>query len=106
MEKIGKSYKLQQSLLTQEMDHDEIYENTWEDEENEWLPYLKNDVLKTALSYAKYSKGMEEIIELGMKNSLTLPCLANQYFNSLADENDEPIYTYKDEYMRFLYEKL
>ena len=35
-----------------------------------------------------------------MKNSLTLPALANKYFNSLREENDELIYTYNDEFMR------
>ena len=44
--------------------------------------------------------GMEELTEFGMKNSLTLPSLANKYFNSLRDENDEPIYTYTDPFMR------
>ena len=43
---------------------------------------------------------MEELTEFGMKNSLTLPSLANKYFNSLRDENDEPIYTYTDPFMR------
>ena len=71
-----------------------------EDKEKEWLPYLKKDVLSTASSYARYSKGMEELTGFGMKNSLTLPSLANKYFNSLRDENDEPIYTYNDEFMR------
>ena len=44
--------------------------------------------------------GMEELTEFGMKNSLTLPSLANKYFNSLRDEKDEPIYTYTDPFMR------
>ena len=35
-----------------------------------------------------------------MKNSLTLASLANKHFNSLRDENDEPIYTYMDPFMR------
>ena len=35
--------------------------------------------------------GMEKITNFGMKNSLTLPSLANKYFNSLRDENDGPI---------------
>ena len=43
---------------------------------------------------------MEELTGIGMKNSLTLPSLANKYFISLRDESDEPIYTYNDEYMR------
>ena len=57
-------------------------------------------MLSTAFSYARFSKGMEELAEFGMKNSLTLPSLANKYFNSLREENDEPIYTYNGEYMR------
>ena len=36
------------------MEHDEIYEDTWGEEEDEWLPYVKNDVLSTAFSYARY----------------------------------------------------
>ena len=32
-----------------------------------------------------------------MKNSSTLPTLTNKYFNSLRDENDEPVSTYNDE---------
>ena len=48
---------------------------------------------------------MEELTGFGMKNSLTLPSLANKYFNSLRDENDEPIYTYNDEYMRHFVRK-
>ena len=44
---------------------------------------------------------MEELTGFGMKNSLTLPSLAIKYFNRLRDENNEPIYTYNDEYMRY-----
>ena len=35
------------------MDHDEIYEDTWEEKEHQWLPYLKIEVLSTAFSYAR-----------------------------------------------------
>ena len=97
---IGKGYKLQPCLLKQALEHDEIFEDNWEEKENEWLPYHKNDVLSTAFSYSRYSKGMEELTGFGMKNSLTLPSLANKFFNSLREENDEPIYTYNDEFMR------
>ena len=48
---------------------------------------------------------MEELTGFGMKNSLTLPSLANKYFNSLRDESDEPIYTYNDEFMRHFVRK-
>ena len=37
----GISYKLQPSFLQKEMNHDVICEDTWEDKEHEWLPYLK-----------------------------------------------------------------
>ena len=56
--------------------------------------------MSTAFSYARYSKGIEELTGFGMKNSLTLPSLANKSFNNSRDENDEPIYTYNDEFMR------
>ena len=36
---------------------------------------------------------IEELTGFGMKNNFTLPSLAKKYFNSLGDENDEPIYT-------------
>ena len=75
MKNVGKNYKLQLCLHKEELEHDEIFEDNWEEKENEWLPYLKTDVLSTAFSYARYSKGMEELIGFGMKNSLTLPSL-------------------------------
>ena len=76
---IGNIYKLQRILLKQQKDHDEIYEDTREEKETEWLAYLKNDVLSTAFSYARYSEGMEELTGFGMKNSLTLPSIAKKY---------------------------
>ena len=42
----------------------------------------------------------EELTNFGMKNRLTLPSLANKYFNSLRHEDDEPIYIYTDPFMR------
>ena len=44
MKKIGVSYKLQPSSLEQEKDHDKIYEDNWEEKEDDWLPYLENDL--------------------------------------------------------------
>ena len=62
-------------------------------------------MLSTAFSYARYSKGLEEITGFGMKNSLPLPSLANKFFNSLREENDEAIYTSNDEFMRHFVRK-
>ena len=78
MKKIGVSDKLQSSLLKQEMEHVEIFEDSWEARENAWLPYVKNDVISTAFCYVRYIIGMEEITSFSMKNSLTLQYLANK----------------------------
>ena len=69
---------------------------------NECLPYVKNDVLSTAFSYARYIKPMEEISGFSMKDCLSLPGLGLKYFNSLRTEEDEPIFTYNDKFMRHL----
>ena len=61
LKKIGESYKLQDSFLKKELEHDGIYEHTWEEKKNEWLPYVMNDVLSTAVCYARYTMGMEEL---------------------------------------------
>ena len=100
LKKIGVNYKIPESLLKKELEHDQIYEDTWEQKENEWLPYVKNDVLSTVFCYTRYTMGMEELTGFGMENSLTLPSLANKFFKRLRDENDEPIYTYTDPFVR------
>ena len=43
---------------------------------------------------------MEEIRGFSMKDCLSLPGLGWKHFNSLRTEEDEPIYTYNDKYMR------
>ena len=43
---------------------------------------------------------MEEITGLGMEDCLSLPGLGWKYFTSLRTEQDEPICTYNDKYMR------
>ena len=66
-QKLVTSYKLQPSLLKQEMEHDEIYEDTWEASEHDWLLYAKNDVTSTAFCYARYTLGLEEVNNFVMK---------------------------------------
>ena len=44
--------------------------------------------------------GMERLTKFVMKNRLTLASLAKKFFNSLRDENDEPIYTCTNPFMR------
>ena len=54
------------------MDDDEVFEDNRQ-KKNEWLEYVKNNVLPTAYSYARDSKSMENFIGFGIKNVLTLP---------------------------------
>ena len=101
LKKLGKTFKLQKELLKTEMNHDEVDGDNYKDKMNEWLPYVKNDVLCTAFSYVRYIEAMEEVTGFSMKDRLSLPGLGLKYFNSLRTEEDEPIYTYKDKYMRW-----
>ena len=97
---IGINYKLQPCLLEQELDHDEIYEDTGKYKEDEWIPHVKNHVLSTDFAYARYLKGMENIKSFGMKYSSSLLSLINKSFNSLRIGNEEPFYTYYDKHVR------
>ena len=67
---------------------------------NEWLPYVMNDVLSTAFCYARYTLGMEELTNCGLKSSLILLSWETNHFSSLMDENDEPIHTYTDPFLK------
>ena len=78
-----------------ENNHDDVDGDNYKDKIDEWLPYVKNDVLCTAFSYARYIKAMQELTGFSMKDCLSLPGLGLKYFNSLR-----PIYTYNDKYMR------
>ena len=75
LKKLGKTFKLQKELLKTEMNHDEVHSDTWKDKKSELLDYVKNDVLCTAFSYARYSKAMEEITGFSMKDCSSLPGL-------------------------------
>ena len=101
LKKLGKTFKLPKEQLKTEMDHDDIDGDNYKDKKDIWLPYVKNDLLCTAYSNARYIKAMEEITKFSMKDCLSLPGLGRKYFNSLRTEKDEPIYTYNDKYMRW-----
>ena len=80
LKKLGKTFELQKELLKTEISHNEVYSDTWKDKKSEWLPYVKNDVLCTAFSYARYIKAMEEITGFSMKDCLSLPGLGWKFF--------------------------
>ena len=100
LKKLGKTFKLQKELLKTEKNHYEIDGDIYIDKKDEWLPYVKNDVFCTVFCYARCSKAMEELTGFSLKDCLSLPGLGYKCFNSLRTEEDEPIYTYNDKYMR------
>ena len=85
------------------MNHNDIGGDNYKDKKDIWLPFVKNDVLCPAYSYARYIKAMEEKAGFSMKGCLSLPGLGWKYFSSLRTEEDEPIYTYNDKYMRWFF---
>ena len=101
LKKLGRTFKLPKELLKTEMNHDDIDGDNYKDKKGIWLPYVKNDVLCTAYSYARYIEAMKEKTGFSMKDCLSLPGLGWKYFNSLRTEEDEAIYTYNDKYMRW-----
>ena len=101
LKKLGKTFKLPKELLKTAMNHDDIDGDNYKDKKDIWLPYVKNDVLCTAYSYARFIKAMEEITGFSMKDCLSLAGLGWKNINSLRTEEDEPIYTYNDKTMRW-----
>ena len=101
LKNLGKTFKLPKELLKTEMNHDDIDGGNYKDKKDIWLHYVKNDVLCTAYSYARDIKATEKITGFSMKDCLSLPGLGWKYFNSLRTEEDEPIYTYNDKYIRW-----
>ena len=65
------------------MNRDEVDCNKYKDKKDEWLVYVKQDVLCTAFSYARYCKAMEEITGFSKRDSLSAPGLTWKSFNSL-----------------------
>ena len=105
LKKLGKTFNLQKELLKTETNHDEVDGNKNKNKIDEWLPYVKNNVLCTVFSYARYIKAMQEKTGFPLKDCLSLPGLGLKYFNSLRTEEDEPIYTYNDKHMKWFVRK-
>ena len=101
LKKFGKPFKLPKEMLKTEKHHDEVDGDHYLDKKADSLDYVKQDMLGTAFSYARYCKAMEEITGFSMKDSLSAPGLRWKYFNELRLEEDEPIYTYNDNYKRW-----
>ena len=98
---LGTTLKLQKEFLKTERNRNEIDYNNYKDKKDEWLDYVKQDILCTAFGYARYCKAMRELAGFSMKDSLSVPGLGWRDFISLRDESDEPIYSFNDKYMRW-----
>ena len=72
LKKLGETFKLQKELLKAEMNHDDVYSENRRDKKSEGLVCVKNAVLCTSFSYARYTKAMEKITGFGMKDCLGL----------------------------------
>ena len=83
------------------MNHEDVFSDTWRNKEDDRLDYVENDALCMAFSYARYKNFMQELTSFGMKDYLTLPGLGWKYFISLREEEDMPIHTHNDKYMRW-----
>ena len=55
LEKLATTFKLREELLKKEKNHNEIQSDTWRSEKYDCLDYVKNDVLRTIYSYARFS---------------------------------------------------
>ena len=97
----GMTFKLPKEKIKTEMNHDEVDGNNYRDKKSECLDCVKNDVLCTAFLYARFTKAMGETTGFSMKDCFPLQGLGWKGFNSLRTEEDEPIYTYNDKYMRW-----
>ena len=64
---MGITYLLQRELLKKEMNHVEVFEDTWMDKKHKWLDYVRNDALCSAFCHARYSKGMEIFLRFRIK---------------------------------------
>ena len=56
-----------------ETNHNEIDGENYKDKIDEWLDFVKQDVLCTVFSYARYCEVMDEITRFSMKDCLSAP---------------------------------
>ena len=63
--KIGKTFGLRKEVLKKAMDHEATFEDTWEEKQQDWDPFLRKDYLSAAFVYARYSKYKQEMTGTG-----------------------------------------
>ena len=66
--KIGTTYGLQKEILLRGIIHDEVSEDTWQNQTDKWTDYIKNYVLSTAFGYARLRKRKNKLTGFGIKS--------------------------------------
>ena len=100
---MSKTFKLQKELSKTDSKHEQVFADSWRDKKEDWVDYVKKDVLCTTFSIARYRKALEEITGFGRKVCLSLPGLGWKYSNSLRTDENEPTYTYNDIFIRWFF---
>ena len=100
MKKIGNFFKLQKEVVKTEMVHDEKDGDIYLKKKNELMDFVKQEVLCTSFSYARFNKATEEITGFSTKAVYQQRGWVWRYFHKMRDEIDEAIYTYNAKYIR------
>ena len=64
LKEIKKEYKIQPNLMKGEIDHNVINISNFEDYENSWKSYIRNDVLGLAFVVAKHGNHIQNITDV------------------------------------------
>ena len=105
LSKWGESFNIPKNLRKKNFDIEKITKDNYISKKDEWLPYLKNDVLALACCMVLYNEMMGDISQMNMQSSLTLPGLTFNSWMNKMNENKEKIYSSADKYTRYFIRK-
>ena len=101
LESMCKTFKIPMNLRKSKLDHENHTLENYKSKRDEWDPYLRLDVISAACCVLKYSKVMMDVVGQNMSSCLTIPSLTLKgWFKHLTHEEEEPIHTHTDPYVR------
>lgn len=101
----GISFNIPENLRKMDFNIADITKDNYEEKIDEWLPYLKNDVLSLACCTMLYNEMMESLSGLNIQTSLSLPGLTYKAWMNKMNTKKEKIYASKDKYTRYFIRK-
>lgn len=101
----GQSFNIPKNLRKMDYEIEKITKDNYKEKENEWLPYLKNDVLALACCMMLYNEMMENISEFNLQSNLTLPGLSFKSWMNKKEAKKEEIWASADKYTRYFIRK-